>query len=584
MLEKRSRFKEIGKGAPRMLLASDEEILVWREQLVHSTLRLAIMIGALAVIAGSYYANEAGSSWIIPFYLAAYLSLVVVAIWKRIPYSIQAGTLVGLVYLLGVLDLIESGRGGDGRVFLLTVPLLAVLFFGKIEGLLALALDVVTMAVFAWLYTSQRIVIPISRQANFTDPFAWLSNTIVLLMLGTFLVSCLNYLVPRLIASLTRTRRLLQRLDETHKELREHTEEMTRNHRLLAERTKALELTADLARDAASVQDLQELLNRVVNLISERFDYYHAGIFLVDHTGKWAELRATSSEGGKRILERGHKIPIGRVGIVGFVAGEGKSRIAFDVGDDPVFFDNPDLPDTRSEMALPLRVRGEIIGVLDVQSVQSEAFSGDDLAILQVIADQLAMVISNVRLFDQARASLEAERRAYDKISQKGWNEILHANPDFGYRFSRGVVTRLSENSIAEVSPVELETDKPPALELPVRIRGQVIGSLTASKSSHRGDWTEEETNLLNTLVDQLSAALESARLFRDAQQRARRERLVTEISTKLRSSNDQEIIIQTAIDELRQALEVSQVDVRFHPDGANLKNPPNGSNAGKDK
>jgi GAF domain-containing protein len=574
----------MGKGNPGMLLASEEEILVWRERLVRSTLRVVLAIGALAVLAGSYYANEAGSSWLIPFYLAAYLGLALLAIWKRIPYPIQAGTLIGLVYLLGILDLVESGRGGDGRVFLLTVPLLAVLFFGKIEGLLALALDVVTMAVFGWLYASQRIVIPISRQANFADPIAWLSNTIVLLILGTFLVTCLNYLVPRLIASLTRTRRLLQRLDETHKELREHTEEMTRNHRLLAERTKALELTADLARDAASVQDLQELLNRVVNLISERFDYYHAGIFLADHTGKWVELRAASSEGGKRILERGHKIPIGRVGLVGFVAGEGKSRIAFDVGDDPVLFDTPDLPDTRSEMALPLRVREEIIGVLDVQSVQSEAFSKDDLGILQVIADQLAMVISNIRLFNQARASLEAERRAYDKISQKSWNEVLRTDPDFGYRFSRGIVTRLDENGKSEVSALESETDQRRTLKIPVKIRGQVIGYLTASKSSHTRDWTEEETNLLNTLVDQLGVALESARLFRDAQLRARRERLVTEISTKLRSSNDQETIIQTAIDELRLALEASRIDVRFHPDGANLRNPSNGSNAGKDK
>ncbi|MEJ2304553.1 MAG: GAF domain-containing protein [Anaerolineales bacterium] len=583
MLEKQYRFKEIGRNAPKMLLASEEEILVWREQLVRNTLRVVVLIGALAVIAGSYYANEAGSSWIIPFYLTAYLGLVVVTIWKRIPYPIQAGSLVGLVYFLGVLDLLEFGRGGDGRVFLLTVPLLAVLFFGKIEGLIALALDAFTLGIFAWLYASQRIVISISRQANFADPFAWLSNIIVLLMLGTFLVTCLNYLVPRLTASLARTRRLLQRLDETHKELREHTEEMTRSHRLLAERTKALELTADLARDAASVQDLPELLNRVVNLISERFDYYHAGIFLVDSTGKWAELRAASSEGGKKMLEKGHKLPIGRVGIVGFVAGEGKSRIAFDVGGDPVFFDNPDLPDTRSEMALPLRVRKEIIGVLDVQSVQSEAFSKDDLAILQVIADQLAMVISNIRLFNQARASLEAERRAYDKISQKAWNEVLHTNPDFGYRFSGGVVTQLSENGKGKVSALESETNQQPTSELPIRIRGQVIGYLAASKSSHTRAWTEAETELLNTLVDQMSLALDSARLFRDAQQRARRERLVTEISTKLRASNDQETIIQTAIDELRQALATGQVDIAFHPDAVNLKNPSNGSSPGKD-
>ena len=150
MLERRSQFKEIGKGSPRMLFGSEEELLVWREQLVRGALRLVVILGALAVLAGSYYANESGSRWIIPFYVAAYLGLLVVTIWKRMPYEIQAGTLVGLVYLVGVLDLIESGRGGDGRVFLLAVPLLTVLFFGRLEGLLALALDALTMTVFAW--------------------------------------------------------------------------------------------------------------------------------------------------------------------------------------------------------------------------------------------------------------------------------------------------------------------------------------------------------------------------------------------------------------------------------------------------
>lgn len=580
MLERRSRFKEIEKGSPQTPDGSEEELLVWREQLVRGALRLVVFLGALAVVAGSFYANESGSRWIIPFYLATYLCLLVVTIWKRIPYKIQAGALVSLVYLVGVLDLAESGRGGDGRVFLLTVPLLAVLFFGRLEGLLALALDGLTMTVFAWLYTSQRINIPISRQANSADPFAWLSNTIILLLLGAFLVTSLNYLVPRLVASLTRTRRLLQRLDETHKELREHAEEIARSHRSLTERTKALEITAEMARNAASIQDLQELLNQVARLISERFDYYHTGIFLIDHTGKWTELRAASSQGGKRMLARGHKLPVSRVGIVGFVAGEGKPRIAFDVGDDPVFFDNPDLPDTRSEMALPLRVRGELIGVLDIQSVQSEAFGEDDVAILQVIADQLAMVISNIRLFKQARESLEAERRAYDSISHKAWNEVFRENPDISYRFSQGVVTHLNEVIEGKTSPIEAEINQWSTIAVPIRIRGQVVGSLTASKSIAQ-EWTEQETELLDTLVDQLSVALESARLFSDAQQRARRERLVTEISTKLRSSNDQKTIIQNAIDELRRALVVKQVNVQFHPDSAGLKDTSNGSHAG---
>ena len=174
--------------------------------------------------------------------------------------------------------------------------------------------------------------------------------------------------------SLTRSRRLLQRLDEAHKELRVHSEKLTRSHRLLGERAKALEVTAALARDAASIHDLQEILDRVVKLISERFNFYHAGIFLVDQSAEWAILRAASSDGGQRMLARDYKLPVGKAGIVGYVTGEGKPKVSLEVDKDAAHLKNPDLPNTRSEMTVPLRVRGQVIGALDVQSSDPQAF------------------------------------------------------------------------------------------------------------------------------------------------------------------------------------------------------------------
>jgi GAF domain-containing protein len=574
------KFRLTGRKPPKSLLTSAmDEVLIWREQLVRSGLRAMVIIGLVAVVAGAYYAYTTGSTWVIPFYLVAYAGLLLVTLVTQIPYNIQAATLVGLIYLLGVVDLLESGRGGDGRVFLLAVPLLAVLFFGRIEGLIALGLNILTMAVFAWLYTTERIIIPVSRQANFADPFAWLSNTLVLLMLGTFLVSSLGFLVPRLISSLTRSRRLLQRLDDAHKELRVHSEKLTLSHRLLGERAKALEVTAALARDAASIHDLQEILDRVVNLISERFNFYHAGIFLVDQTGEWAVLRAASSEGGQAMLEREYKLPVGKVGIVGFVTAKGKPRVSLAVDKDAAHLKNPDLPDTRSEMTVPLRARRKVIGALDVQSTDPQAFSDDDVNMLQAIADQLAMVISNVRLYNQVQESLEAEQRAYRDLSQEAWNQVLGSRPDISYRYHHGLVSRQRVDHDGKPHKNRPIGDHF-RLEIPMRIRGQVVGTFVAKKASDLDEWTQEERHLLHALVDQLSIALESARLYSETQQRAMRERLVTDITTKMRATADPDLILQTAVSELTQALHNRQVRVHFKSNDTEEPNPPNGSNS----
>jgi PAS domain S-box-containing protein len=180
----------------------------------------------------------------------------------------------------------------------------------------------------------------------------------------------------------------------------------------LERRTVQLQTAAAVARDAAIAHDLGGLLNRATNLICKRFGFYHAGIFLVDAQGEYAVLRAAAGVPGREMIEHGHKLKVGEVGIVGYVTGSGKPRIALDVGTDAVHFKTPYLPDTRSEMALPLKVGERIIGALDVQSTQEAAFGEEDVAALQIMADQLAMAIERTRLFEQTQAALEEQLSA----------------------------------------------------------------------------------------------------------------------------------------------------------------------------
>ncbi len=398
-------------------------------------------------------------------------------------------------------------------------------------------------------------------------------------------------------------RRSANALAEINRELEASRDTLQAQAIDLTRRARYLEATAKVARDAASVLDLQELLSRVVGLVSEQFGLYHTGIFLLDPSGEWAVLQATSSEGGRRMLAGGHRLRLGEESIVGYVAGRGEPRIVLDIGADAAFFDNPDLPDARSEMALPLQARGEIIGVLDVQSKESEAFSDEDVAVLQTLADQIAMAISNARFFRQAQESLEAERRAYGEISRDAWGELLQDYRHLGYRYTKGGVAPLVETlsaprpevhdnlasqnepraddgeersvpsapamTSARDSVALSDTDAKlgeelPELALPVKVRGHVIGSVKAHKPGEAGEWEVEEVALMETLAEQLGLALESARLYRDTQQRALRERLTGEIAARMRENLDIDTVLQTAIREIGERLDVAEVEVRM--------------------
>ena len=341
----------------------------------------------------------------------------------------------------------------------------------------------------------------------------------------------------------------------------------------LARRARYQEATATIARDAAQVLDAQTLLSRVVMLVSEQLGFYHAGVFLLDPAGEWAILQAASSAGGQQMLARGHRLRVGHtpMGIVGYVASRNKSRIALDVGKDAVFFDNPDLPDTHSEIALPLRARGEVIGALDVQSTESAAFSEEDVAVLQTLADQVAVAISNARLFQQAQESLEAERRAYGELGRKAWQELLHSRPDLaasqrydpqGILPADGHWREEMKQAWQQGEPILGQGRTSSTLAIPLQVRGQIVGVLDAHKPADAGAWTKEEMTLLRTLVDQLSVAMESARLYEDTQRRAARDHLLGEVSSRIRETLDTDTVLQTAVREMREALGVAEVEV----------------------
>ena len=182
----------------------------------------------------------------------------------------------------------------------------------------------------------------------------------------------------------------------------------------LEDRTAQLRTSADVGRAAASILDPGQLLRDVVDLITDRFGFYYAAVFTPDDTGKWLVLREATGEAGRILKERGQKLEINEHSMVGYAAVQRKPRIALDVGQEAVRFANPLLPDTRSEIALPLITGGRVLGALDVQSTQASAFDQTSAIALQSMADQIAIALSNTLQFQQTQAGLQRTQQLYE--------------------------------------------------------------------------------------------------------------------------------------------------------------------------
>jgi GAF domain-containing protein len=550
------------------LISPLEDVRVWQEQLIRSTLRILVVIGPLAAIAGSIYDYSQGVYWPIPVYWLAYGVLVVITFWRQVPHSWQVAVIMCLVYGLAIMDFVSDGRQGNGRVFLLVMPFMASVFLGLQEGMLSVALVPITMLGMGWALSTGRI--PTAQPADPTDLVGWVTDAVIMTMVGAFIVIAQNQIVPRLVSALAESRDLAGQLAEQRSQLEAQVLARTAD---LGERNIQLRTAAQVARDAAVLQDVESLLDEVVHLVSDRFGFYHTGIFLLDKQNGFAVLRAASSEGGQCMLARAHKLKLG-VGLVGHVAAHGHHRIALDVDADSVYFDNPDLPETRSEIALPLQARGEIIGVLDVQRRKTGAFDEEDVVVLQTLADQIAVAIANAHLFDQLQQSLEAERRAYGQLSLVDWQRLSRTRPQLERRYDPGGVLvddgewrEEMRRAVQDGAVVSGELDSMFTLAVPLRVRGQVIGVLDAHKPKEAGGWTEDETALLQTLVDQLGIALDSARLYQETQRRASREQAIRQITEKMRRTVDVETILQSTVAELAKALGAPRAYVRLGTD-----------------
>ncbi len=292
------------------------------------------------------------------------------------------------------------------------------------------------------------------------------------------------------------------------------------------ERTYALQrrmaqthAAVDIGRAITMERDLERMLQTAVDLIAQRFGFYQVGVFLLDEAGQWVTLQAASSPSGKQLVERGFRLRVGEQGIVGYVAHTGQVRVVEDVTEDPFYLFVAEWQETRSEMALPLRVGDEIVGVLDIQSQKVHAFQPDDIATLRIVADLLAVAVYNARLFQRQREALQALERAQRLLTAQAWEQFVDRYLPRGYRFTGQALEPLL-GAPGPREALERFSDDERVLRFPLLLRGQEVAVLELVRAEDGRKWSEREKDLAKTLAERLALALDHARLFMNSQRR----------------------------------------------------------------
>lgn len=371
--------------------------------------------------------------------------------------------------------------------------------------------------------------------------------------LGLVVLVAFNWLSDR------EMKRLLQRERELSRELQARQIDLEqqvsdRTHDT-EQRAAQMQAAAEVGRVVASILEPQMLAQQVVDLIHERFDLYYAALFLLDGTGQYAVLQAGSGEAGRTMKAQGHRLRVGGASLVGQACAQRQARLAQGAEGDPVHLNNPLLPDTRSELALPLILGDRLLGAVDVQSVRPAAFSEGDIAAWQLVAGQVAVGLENSRLFAQTQSSLEELRQVQRLMTGEAWQRLV---PVSHYRLGESETPEETWQALfaqarerGEPVTSRLEDGGRYALALPIKYRGAPIGVLGLDRPHQVGDWQPQDIALGVKLAERLALALENARLLEQSQQQAARERAIRDISDRVTASFDLDTILRTTVEEI---------------------------------
>ncbi len=504
--------------------------------------------------------------WLIAYipYFAAYAVLFTLAVGRRIKPKIRASGLIALTYGVGVTVLLTEGPISGAGLYLITGSILSSILIGQRIGIAGAAASILIYA--AGL---------LAEHVGWLQPTAPYDATVlpsVLSMTATF--ALINAAI--IFAQSMSNRALTSALKEAEQEhttalrsqimLEERANELGKANALLQKRTLQLQTVAQVSSAATfSVLDPEKLAQHVVDLVHDRFALYHVGFFLTDESGEWANLKADANELGHHVPAERQQIKVDTSSTVGWAIINARTRIAAS----PDEISLP-LPSTRSEVTLPLRSRGRVIGALTLQSTERDAFPDEDIPVLQTMTDQIAVAMDNAQLFAEAQAHLQQVEDIQRQYVRERWTEFITTQASPHYERTRPNVSPLGEIPPPEVEQALLQHQSivhsdagngtgQAALVVPISLREQPLGVLGLQEMANERKWTPDEVALIEAVADQMALAIENARLLEETQRRAEIERRTADIATRIRASTQVDSILRTAIRELGRTLRASE-------------------------
>jgi GAF domain-containing protein len=268
------------------------------------------------------------------------------------------------------------------------------------------------------------------------------------------------------------------------------------------------------------------------------------------------------------MLAQGYRLKVGQPGILTEAIMSGSPRSNMERTTETGRSENPTLAFTRSEVACPLMLGGKVVGILDVQSARSEAFHTEDVEVLKILADQVAIAIENSNLFSETRRTLAELQALHRQYLREEWNRVTTMQNIHGFQIEQGMISSLPVALPLhhEINAVPNNPDGPASRSFQIAVRGEVIGLLNLEKNDLDADWNPEEISLVESVVDQLGIALENARLLDEVTRRAAREEHINRIATHVRSSVNTEIILQNTVREVGRALGATRAYIQLTP------------------
>jgi len=312
------------------------------------------------------------------------------------------------------------------------------------------------------------------------------------------------------------------------------------------DRTRLLKATNDIAKVSASILDPDELLAKVIGLFTDQFNYYYASIYLLDPGEKWVELKEATGEAGKVLKQNRHRLELSGKSMVATCIRERMPRISQNTSEEKQRIENPLLPYTRSEIALPLFVGDRVLGALNVQSTKIGDFGTQAIETMQNMAGQVAIALENAHLFQEAQQRIKEMRAIQQQYLLEGWGSLSLNRDELEY-------------GIGETNDANSQK-----IVMPINLRDQTIGQIALEGTS---DWSPDQKNLIDAVANQAAIALENARLVNESRQIAVRERMLAEINSKIWSSTTIDAVLQTAIKELGRRLDASSATIKIKLD-----------------